>query len=260
MAYEAAPTPTSPSTRAASILLVGSMIRASTRSRNTLSPLVADSNPSTRYAAHSASHRCGHLRGRGSATARPRRAGDPQVQLRLPGGQPLGGRGLQGRQLGLIVGRAEVLDRARARAATTTRSAPRSPPRRSSRCARRPPRAAYEPAFSAQIPTDADNKPAGQRPDDHAKPRNVSQVRYHKPAPHEFIPFSGGLHRCIGAVMATTEMTVMLARLVSRTRLRLPAQRIRAQHFAALSPRPGLTVEIEAIEAIEAIADSTPAQ
>ena len=74
---------------------------------------------------------------------------------------------------------------------------------------------------------------------------------YRRPAPHEFIPFSGGLHRCIGAVMATTEMTVMLARLVSRTRLRLPAQRIRAHNLAALSPRPGLTVEI---------ADSAPAQ
>jgi cytochrome P450 len=67
---------------------------------------------------------------------------------------------------------------------------------------------------------------------------------YRKPAPHEFIPFSGGLHRCIGAAMATTEMTVMLARLVARTRLRLPAQRIRAVNLAALSPRPGLTVEI----------------
>jgi cytochrome P450 len=74
---------------------------------------------------------------------------------------------------------------------------------------------------------------------------------HRKPAPHEFIPFSGGLHRCIGAVMATTEMTVMLARLVARTRLRLPAQRIRASNLAALSPRPGLTVEIT---------DSVPAQ
>jgi cytochrome P450 len=74
---------------------------------------------------------------------------------------------------------------------------------------------------------------------------------YRKPAPHEFIPFSGGLHRCIGAVMATTEMTVMLARLVARTRLRLPAQRVRAANLAALSPRPGLTVEI---------ADVVPAQ
>lgn len=67
---------------------------------------------------------------------------------------------------------------------------------------------------------------------------------YRKPAPHEFIPFSGGLHRCIGSVMATTEMTVMLARLVARTTLRLPAQRIRAANLAALSPKPGLDVEI----------------
>lgn len=74
---------------------------------------------------------------------------------------------------------------------------------------------------------------------------------YRKPAPHEFIPFSGGLHRCIGAAMATTEMTTMLARLVARTTLRLPAQRIRAANLAALSPTPGLVVEI---------ADSVPAQ
>ncbi|MEB3981847.1 cytochrome P450 [Mycobacterium sp. 663a-19] len=74
---------------------------------------------------------------------------------------------------------------------------------------------------------------------------------YRRPAPHEFIPFSGGLHRCIGAAMATTEMTVMLARLVARTRLRLPPQRIRAAHLAALSPKPGLTVDI---------VDSVPAQ
>jgi cytochrome P450 len=67
---------------------------------------------------------------------------------------------------------------------------------------------------------------------------------YRKPAPHEFIPFSGGLHRCIGAVMATTEMTVMLARLVARTTLRLPAQRIRAHNLAALSPKPGLAVDV----------------
>ncbi len=74
---------------------------------------------------------------------------------------------------------------------------------------------------------------------------------YRKPAPHEFIPFSGGLHRCIGAVMATTELVVLLARLVARTRLRLPAQRIRAANFAALAPKPGLRVEF---------VDSVPAQ
>ncbi len=74
---------------------------------------------------------------------------------------------------------------------------------------------------------------------------------HRKPAPYEFVPFSGGLHRCIGAAMATTEMTVTLARLVARTSLRLPAQRIRARNLAALSPWPGLTVEVT---------DSVPAQ
>lgn len=73
---------------------------------------------------------------------------------------------------------------------------------------------------------------------------NPESPYYRKPAPHEFIPFSGGLHRCIGSVLATTEMTVMLARLVARTTLRLPAQRIRAAHMAALCPRPGLSVEV----------------
>jgi hypothetical protein len=80
---------------------------------------------------------------------------------------------------------------------------------------------------------------------------NPDSSDYRKPAPHEFIPFSGGLHRCVGAIMATTEMTVMLARLVARTRLRLPPQCIRAVNVAALAPRPGLTVDV---------IDSVPAQ
>jgi cytochrome P450 len=71
--------------------------------------------------------------------------------------------------------------------------------------------------------------------------------QYRRPAPHEFIPFSGGLHRCVGSAMATTEMAAMLARLVARTKLRLPAQRISARHFAALRPWPGLTVEVEQV-------------
>ncbi|HET9889766.1 MAG TPA: cytochrome P450, partial [Mycobacterium sp.] len=78
-----------------------------------------------------------------------------------------------------------------------------------------------------------------------------ASAEYRKPAPHEFIPFSAGLHRCVGAVLATTEMTVMLARLLARTRLRLPAQRLRAANLAALRPKPGLTVEVT---------DSVPAQ
>ena len=66
---------------------------------------------------------------------------------------------------------------------------------------------------------------------------------YRKPGPHEFLPFSGGPHRCIGSAMATTELTVMLARLLARTSLRLPDQHVRASGFAALRPRHGLTTE-----------------
>jgi hypothetical protein len=44
--------------------------------------------------------------------------------------------------------------------------------------------------------------------------------------------------------MATAELTVMLARLVAKTTLRLPSQRIVARNFAALRPWPGLTVEV----------------
>jgi cytochrome P450 len=73
---------------------------------------------------------------------------------------------------------------------------------------------------------------------------------YRRPAPHEFIPFSAGLHRCVGSAMATTEMTVMLARLVARTTLLLPSQRIRARNFAALRPWPGLTVEVKQVGAV----------
>jgi cytochrome P450 len=67
---------------------------------------------------------------------------------------------------------------------------------------------------------------------------------YRKPAPYEFLPFGGGTHRCIGSVFATTELTVMLARLLARVSLRLPAQRIWASGYAALRPRHGLTVEL----------------
>jgi cytochrome P450 len=68
---------------------------------------------------------------------------------------------------------------------------------------------------------------------------NPDSPEYRKPGPHEFLPFSGGPHRCIGSAMATTEMAVMLARLLARTSLRLPDQRVRASGFAVLRPRTG---------------------
>ncbi|MBN6034722.1 cytochrome P450 [Amycolatopsis sp. 195334CR] len=66
----------------------------------------------------------------------------------------------------------------------------------------------------------------------------------HKAAPHEFLPFGGGPHRCIGATMATTELAVMLGRVVARADLRLLPQRIRATSPAAMRPRNGLRAEV----------------
>lgn len=40
----------------------------------------------------------------------------------------------------------------------------------------------------------------------------------------------------------------MLARLLTRTRLSLPDQRIRAGGYAALRPRNGLTVQVEELD------------
>lgn len=67
-----------------------------------------------------------------------------------------------------------------------------------------------------------------------------------KPAPHEYLPFGAGPHRCIGATMATTELTVLLARMLARTSLRLPDQRIRAASMLSMRPRRGLRVEVAA--------------
>lgn len=78
---------------------------------------------------------------------------------------------------------------------------------------------------------------------------DATRTDHHKPSPAEFLPFGGGTHRCIGATMATTELTVMLARLLSRVaesglELSLPKQRIVATSFAAMRPKHGLLVDV----------------
>ncbi|NIJ11921.1 hypothetical protein FHU38_002265 [Saccharomonospora amisosensis] len=68
---------------------------------------------------------------------------------------------------------------------------------------------------------------------------------YRKPAPHEYLPFGAGPHRCVGSTMAATELTVMLARLLARTSLRLPRQRVRPVSMISMRPRNGLWVQVE---------------
>lgn len=62
---------------------------------------------------------------------------------------------------------------------------------------------------------------------------------YRRPAPHEFLPFGGGPHRCLGAAFATTEMTVLLERLVRRATLRLEPSDMAPVGLAAMRPRRG---------------------
>jgi cytochrome P450 len=63
-----------------------------------------------------------------------------------------------------------------------------------------------------------------------------------KPAPHEFLPFGGGPHRCIGAGLATTELTVMLKALLRRSKPELLPQRITPTSVAAMRPKHGLRI------------------
>ena len=70
------------------------------------------------------------------------------------------------------------------------------------------------------------------------------EPEYRKAGPHEFVPFGGGPHRCVGATMATTELTVMLGRLLERAELRALPQKIRPTGFAAMRPKQGLRVSV----------------
>lgn len=67
---------------------------------------------------------------------------------------------------------------------------------------------------------------------------------YRKPRTSEYLPFVPGPHRCVGAELATTELTVMLARLLSRRSLRLPKQRIGLASLPVMKPTHGLHVDV----------------
>ncbi|MGA7050111.1 MAG: cytochrome P450 [Mycobacterium sp.] len=62
---------------------------------------------------------------------------------------------------------------------------------------------------------------------------------------NEYLPFIPGPHRCIGAELAKMELTVILARLLTRSSLRLPDQRpIRMSSLPVMHPAHGLHVDV----------------
>lgn len=60
--------------------------------------------------------------------------------------------------------------------------------------------------------------------------------------PGEFLPFGGGKHRCLGSGLATTELIVMLSRLLARGPYVLDRPPVRARGFAAMAPHPGVVI------------------
>jgi cytochrome P450 len=68
-----------------------------------------------------------------------------------------------------------------------------------------------------------------------------------KPAPWEWIPFGGGLRRCIGAAFATYEMKMILASILARVDARLESERVwPVRRAVTMVPSGGLRIVVTA--------------
>ena len=65
-----------------------------------------------------------------------------------------------------------------------------------------------------------------------------------KPALGEYVPFGGGVHRCLASTMATTELTVMMACLLARGAFVLEPQKVRATGMSSMRPREGIRISL----------------
>jgi cytochrome P450 len=84
-----------------------------------------------------------------------------------------------------------------------------------------------------------------RRPELYPEPERFNPDRFlsFKPASWEWIPFGGGLRRCIGAAFAIYEMKMVLAAILSRVDLRLATSRVRTvRRGITLTPSAGLPV------------------
>ena len=61
-----------------------------------------------------------------------------------------------------------------------------------------------------------------------------------------YLPFGGGPRICIGAQLALTEVSLLVASIAQRYRLKLvPRQKIVLRHRVTLRPRGGIRVQLE---------------
>jgi cytochrome P450 len=68
-----------------------------------------------------------------------------------------------------------------------------------------------------------------------------------KPTPYEFLPFGGGVRRCLGMAFALVEMKIVLAEIFGRTELRsAPGYQVRVvRRSVTLAPSEGMPVVME---------------
>jgi cytochrome P450 len=77
-------------------------------------------------------------------------------------------------------------------------------------------------------------------PDRFSKERSASRPRF------AYLPFGGGPRVCIGAQLALTEISLLVATIAQRYRLKLvPAQDIVLLHRVTLRPRDGIRMQLE---------------
>jgi cytochrome P450 len=88
-----------------------------------------------------------------------------------------------------------------------------------------------------------------RRPSLYPEPSRFNPDRFltFKPAPWEWLPFGGGLRRCVGAAFAIYEMKMVLSAILPRIDMRLASERVRVvRRGITLTPSGGLPVVIEA--------------
>jgi len=68
-----------------------------------------------------------------------------------------------------------------------------------------------------------------------------------RPTPYEFLPFGGGVRRCLGMAFATYEMKVVLAETLLRAELRAaPGKNVRlVRRGITFAPSAGMPVVLE---------------